>query len=90
MERFLGLVALLSLFVGGIGVAQSVRAWLPSRLDAIAVLKCLGMRPREIFPLYLGQTALLGLAGSLIGILAGAVRPARAAVALPGPHSQPS
>jgi putative ABC transport system permease protein len=71
VEKFLGLVALLSLFVGGIGVAQSVRAWLASRLDAIAILKCLGMRPREIFPLYLGQTVLLGLAGSLLGILAG-------------------
>ena len=71
VERFLGLVALLSLFVGGIGVAQSVRAWLASRLDAVAILKCLGMRPREIFPLYLGQTVLLGLAGSLVGILAG-------------------
>jgi len=71
VERFLGLVALLSLFVGGIGVAQSVRAWLAGRLDAIAVLKCLGMRPREIFPLYLGQTALLGLAGSLAGIAVG-------------------
>jgi putative ABC transport system permease protein len=71
VERFLGLVALLSLFVGGIGVAQSIRAWLAGRLDAIAILKCLGMRPREIFPLYLGQTALLGLAGSVAGILAG-------------------
>lgn len=71
VDRFLGLVALLSLFVGGIGVAQSVRAWLASRLDAIAVLKCLGMRPREIFLLYLGQTALLGLAGSLVGIALG-------------------
>lgn len=72
VERFLGLVALLSLFVGGIGVAQSVRAWLAGRLDAIAVLKCLGLRPRELFPLYLGQTLLMGLAGSLVGILAGA------------------
>ncbi|MBW8875135.1 MAG: FtsX-like permease family protein [Acidobacteria bacterium] len=73
IERFLGLVALLSLFVGGIGVAQSVRAWLAGRLDAIAVLKCLGLRPREIFPLYLGQTVLLGLAGSGVGIVAGAI-----------------
>lgn len=72
VERFLGLVALLSLLVGGIGVAQSVRSWLAGRLDAIAVLKCLGLRPREIFPLYLGQTALLGFAGSLVGIIAGA------------------
>lgn len=73
VDRFLGLVALLSLFVGGIGVAQSVRAWLAGRLDAIAVLKCLGMRPRELLPLYLGQTALLGLAGSLVGLLLGSV-----------------
>ena len=72
VARFLGLVALLSLFVGGIGVAQTVRAWLAGRLDAIAVLKCLGVRPREILGLYLGQTALLGLAGSLVGILCGA------------------
>jgi putative ABC transport system permease protein len=72
IERFLGLVALLSLFIGGIGVAQSVRSWLAGRLDAIAVLKCLGLRPREIFPLYLAQSALLGLAGSLVGIAAGA------------------
>jgi putative ABC transport system permease protein len=72
VERYLGLVALLSLFIGGIGVAQSVRAWLAGRLDAIAILKCLGLRPREVFPLYLGQTVLLGLAGSLAGIAAGA------------------
>ena len=73
VERFLGLVALLSLLIGGIGVAQTVRAFLASRLDAIAVLKCLGMRPREAFALYLGQCVLLaligGLAGGLLGLL---------------------
>ena len=51
-SRFLGLVALVSLILGGIGVAQTVRAWLDSRFDAIAVLKCLGVRPREIVALY--------------------------------------
>ena len=71
VDRFLGLVALLSLLVGGIGVAQTVRAWLADRLDAIAVLKCLGMRPRQVLGLYLGHTALLGLAGSLLGMAAG-------------------
>ncbi|HET9766437.1 MAG TPA: FtsX-like permease family protein, partial [Thermoanaerobaculia bacterium] len=67
VERYLGLVALLSLLVGGIGVAQSVRAFLASRLDAVAVLKCLGVRPREAFALYLGQCLLLGLAGGVLG-----------------------
>lgn len=70
-ERFLGLVALLSLLIGGIGVGQTVRAWLASRMDSIAVLKCLGLRPREVLSLYLGQTALLGLIASLAGAAAG-------------------
>ena len=70
-ERFLGLVALLSLLVGGVGVAQTVRAWLAGRLDSIAVLKALGVRPREILALYLGQTVLLATAGSLAGVLLG-------------------
>ena len=69
VSRFLGLVALVSLILGGIGVAQTVRAWLGSRFDAIAVLKCLGMRPREIVTLYTVETALLGLAGSLAGVV---------------------
>jgi len=70
-ERFLGLVALVSLLVGGVGVGQTVRAWLACRLDAIAIRKVLGMRAREILLLYLGQTLLLGLAGSVLGALAG-------------------
>lgn len=70
-ERFLGLVALLSLLIGGVGVAQTVRAWLAGRLDAIAVLKCLGMRPREVLRLYLAQTAALAALGSLLGCAAG-------------------
>lgn len=87
-ERFLGLVALLSLLIGGIGVGQTVRAWLAGRLDAIAVLECLGTRPREVLLLYAGQTALLGLAGSLAGAAAGVailyLSPGIAGPALPG------
>ncbi len=71
--RFLGLVALLSLLLGGLGVSQTTRAWLAGRMDSIAVLRCLGMRPVEVLALYAGQTALLGLAGSLVGAAAGTV-----------------
>jgi putative ABC transport system permease protein len=70
-ERFLGLAALLSLLIGGVGVSQTVRAWLAGRLDAVAILRCLGFRPREVVLLYLGQAAVLGLVGSLLGALLG-------------------
>jgi putative ABC transport system permease protein len=83
-ERFLGIVALLSLLVGGVGVAQTVRAWLAARLDSIAVWKALGGRPRELALLYLGQTAALALGGSALGAAAG-VALERAVPSLVGP-----
>lgn len=70
-ERYLSLAALLSLLVGGVGVAQTVRAWVAGRLDNIAVLKCLGYRPRQVLALYLGQSTFLALFGSLVGVALG-------------------
>jgi putative ABC transport system permease protein len=70
-ERFLGLVALLSLLVGGVGVSQAVRAWIASRLDAIAVLKSLGVTGGEILALHLAQVLVLASAGCAVGALAG-------------------
>jgi putative ABC transport system permease protein len=69
--RFLGLVALLSLLLGGLGIAQTTRAWLTSRTDDIAILRCLGLRPNEVVMLYLAQATILGLAGSLVGLIIG-------------------
>ncbi|MFQ5351159.1 MAG: ABC transporter permease, partial [Thermoanaerobaculia bacterium] len=71
LARYLGLVALLSLLLGGLGVAQTTRAWLADRMPAVAVMRCLGMRPREVVALHLVTAAALGLAGSLVGAAAG-------------------
>lgn len=75
VESYLGLVALVSLVLGGIGVAQIVRAWIAGRTQSIAVLRCLGLRPRDILILYLGQIAVLAFIGSLVGAMAGAAAP---------------
>ena len=68
---YLGLTGLVALFVGGIGVAVSVRALLRRRLATIATLKCLGAPWPRVFVAYLVQTAALGLAGSVAGALMG-------------------
>lgn len=73
VSGFLGLVALLSLLVGGVGVAQTVRAWLATKWDQIAVLKSLGVRPREVLAMMVIEVALLALAGSAAGAAAGSV-----------------
>ena len=71
LENYLGLAALLSLLIGGVGIAQGVTSWINSRIDSLAILKCLGVRPREAMALYLAQAVFLGIAGSLAGCLFG-------------------
>ena len=73
--RFFALVGLLSLLVASIGVAQSVSAWLAQSLGDTAILRCLGLRPREVFWLYLSQIGLVSLAGSMLGALVGTSLP---------------
>ena len=74
-EQFLGMVALLSLLLGGTGVAQIVRSWLAGRNRSIAILRCLGYRPREIFSMYLGHVVVLAFLGSALGIVIGQLLP---------------
>lgn len=67
LTDYLGLIALTALLLGGIGVASAVTVLVRRRLEAIAVLRCLGATAGQVFALYLIQAAVLGLAGGLIG-----------------------
>lgn len=75
VERYLALAALLSLILGGVGVAQIVRAWVASRTQAVAVLRAIGFRPREVLVLFAAHIALLAFVASLIGSIAGTLLP---------------
>lgn len=72
---FLTLVGLTSLLVGGIGVANGVRAWLDARAKTIAILRCLGASPRLVFLVCLIQVKVLAVAGIICGVIAGAIVP---------------
>lgn len=71
LTRYLGLVGLIALFVGGIGVATTVRAFLREKLQTIAVLKTLGADSGIVVRTYLFQTMFLGVIGSLAGAALG-------------------
>jgi putative ABC transport system permease protein len=68
LGRYLGLVGLTALFVGGIGVALSIQAFVREKLQSIAILKTLGAGTTTILYSYLGQAMGLGLLGSAVGI----------------------
>ena len=50
---FMTLVGLTALLVGGIGVANGVRAWLAARARGIATLRCLGASQATVFAIAL-------------------------------------
>lgn len=71
LARYLGLIGLAALFIGGIGVATSVEAFIREKWHSIAILKTLGADTRTIVSIYLGQAVALGFLGSLAGLAVG-------------------
>jgi putative ABC transport system permease protein len=74
MERassFLAMVSLIALIVGGVGVATSIESHIQQRLDHIAIMKCLGGSSRRVMQVYAAQSVMLGIAGSIAGVIAG-------------------
>jgi putative ABC transport system permease protein len=72
---FLTLVGLTSLLVGGIGVANGVRAWLDARAGTIATLRCLGASAGLVFAVCLIQVLALAAGGIVVGVTVGAILP---------------
>src|SRR5450631_3408694 len=67
----LSLICLVAMVLGAIGVAMAMRAHLQQRIDILAIMKSLGARSSDILRIYLFQTLLLGLAGGILGVVAG-------------------
>ena len=78
VERFtqyLTLVGLTALLVGGVGVANAVKAHLDRRREVIATLKALGATGTRVFGIYLTQVLALAGLGALPGLAIGAALP---------------
>ncbi len=75
MAAFLTLVGLTALLVGGIGVANAVKAYLDGRTGTIAILKCLGAPSRLILSTYGLLVGLMALIGILLGLAGGVLVP---------------
>lgn len=71
LRRFLGIVGLVALLLGGIGVASAIHAFVSEKRPVAAMLRCLGATSRQVLAIYVLEAALMGLAGALAGALAG-------------------
>ncbi|TMH71671.1 MAG: FtsX-like permease family protein [Betaproteobacteria bacterium] len=70
-RQFLTLVALLAAMLAAVAVATAARRFSQRRIDSCAVLRCLGLRPRDLVGLFALQFAWVGCIGCVAGVLAG-------------------
>lgn len=70
-EKFLSLVALLAALLSAVAVALAARAFAQRHLDAAAMLRVLGLPQRSIAWAYVLEFALVGLFGSVLGVILG-------------------
>lgn len=71
LARYLGLVGLTALLIGGIGAASGVKGYMDAKQPVIALFKCLGSGRGVIFGTYLTQVLALALIAAVIGLFFG-------------------
>lgn len=67
----MGLIAGISLLVGGIGIMNIMLASVMERTREIGIRLAVGATPRDIWLLFLTEAVLISLVGGLLGVLAG-------------------
>ncbi|MBR7799099.1 FtsX-like permease family protein [Undibacterium sp. FT137W] len=70
-EQFLAMVSMLSAMLAAVAVAMAARRYMLRHIDACAMLRCLGLTQNQVTKMYLIEFLLLGLLGSLLGVLFG-------------------
>jgi putative ABC transport system permease protein len=71
LTEFLTLISFIALLMGCIGVASAVHIYIREKIGGIAVLRCLGVKARQAFLIYLIQVGGMGLIGSIAGTVIG-------------------
>ncbi len=67
LSRFLGLVGLMALLLGGTGIASAVHVYVREKIPTVATLRCLGATARQASAVYLVQATMMGLGGAAVG-----------------------
>jgi putative ABC transport system permease protein len=70
-RQFLSLVSLLTAMLAALAIAMASRRFMQRHLDAVAMLRCLGLKQNEVTLIYLIEFILIGTIGSLIGAAIG-------------------
>ncbi len=73
--QFMALIGVVSLIVGGVGVAGAVGAFVERKRESIAILKALGASGALVFSTVLSEMGAIALIAALVGASVGAAAP---------------
>ena len=73
LTRFVTGIALISLFVGAIGIANIMLVSVTERTREIGIMKAVGAQNRDVLQLFLTEAAILGVVGAMLGTIAGLI-----------------
>lgn len=62
---------LVALAIGGIGIANTMQVLVSRRLPEAGVLKAIGLKGRQVMAVFLAEALIIGVVGSVIGVVAG-------------------
>ncbi|MHA2600689.1 MAG: ABC transporter permease [Candidatus Thorarchaeota archaeon SMTZ1-83] len=71
IELFVSAITAISLIVAGVGIMNIMLTSLMERTREIGILKALGMQKRTVLGVFLNEALVIGLVGSVLGILTG-------------------
>ncbi len=72
IRTYITAIALISLLIGGVGIANIMFATVTERTREIGTMMAIGAKRRDILQLFLYQSTIIGLLGGLIGCILGA------------------
>jgi len=73
IRLYITAIALISLIIGGIGIANIMFATVTERTREIGTMMAIGAKRRDILQLFLYQSTIIGLLGGILGIILGII-----------------
>ena len=70
-QQYLGLASVVVVIIAGVAIAMAARRYSERHFDTTAILRCFGLKHRQVLILYVIQLTIIGLCASAVGVMFG-------------------